>query len=412
MRTNFQRNLSLITVVAWLIGSTVVFADQTQKGSDIQFYGFLRMDAAYDTSRMSDTQIPAYVLSEDPKALAAEGVKAAPENQSEFTLYTRMTRFGFNLQGGKVEAMGSPKLTGRMEVDFYGPASDSRNMFRMRHAWLKLQWGNFSVLAGQTIDLISPLFPIANDDMILWGAGNLADRRPQARLQYALPIGKTRLFLQGAAGLTGAIDRKDLDGNGVPDGEVSGLPTLQGRVGYRIPVWNTDEGKSYPLEVGAWGHQAWEEVDPPLTGTGKEEFQSNVVGVDIKLPIYQDRLVLSGEGWRGKNLSDVRGGIFQGINPKTNAEINAKGGFAQLSFTVVKKKNYKNVIYVGASIDDPDQDDLNNGGRSLNRVFFIVQQSSFGPVVINLEYLNWTTEYKGFDDGKSDRVRFYAAYKF
>ena len=45
---------------------------------------------------------------------------AAPENQSEFTLYTRMTRFGLNLGGGEVEAIGSPKLTGRIEVDFYG----------------------------------------------------------------------------------------------------------------------------------------------------------------------------------------------------------------------------------------------------------------------------------------------------
>ena len=96
---------------------------------------------------MSDTQIPVFVLSEDPNAPSA-----APENQSEFTLYTRMTRFGLNLGGGEVEATGSPKLTGRIEVDFYGgPASDSRNMFRMRHAWAKLQWGNFLLLAGQTV---------------------------------------------------------------------------------------------------------------------------------------------------------------------------------------------------------------------------------------------------------------------
>ena len=59
-----------------------------------------------------------------------------------------MTRFGLNLGGSEVEAIGSPKLTGRIEVDFYGgPASDSRNMFRMRHAWAKLQWGNFFLLA-------------------------------------------------------------------------------------------------------------------------------------------------------------------------------------------------------------------------------------------------------------------------
>ena len=112
-----------------------------------------------------------------------------------------MTRFGLNLGGGEVEAIGSPKLTGRIEVDFYGgPASDSRNMFRMRHAWTKLQWGNFLLLAGQTSDLISPLYPSVNADMLMWGTGNLADRRPtDPHAQYTLPIGATQLLIQSAA---------------------------------------------------------------------------------------------------------------------------------------------------------------------------------------------------------------------
>jgi hypothetical protein len=171
MQIKSVKNLSLAIIAGLLISSTVAFADKTAKGSNIQFYGFARMDAAFNTSRMSDTQIPVFVLSEDPKALKAEGVRAAPENRSEFTLYTRMTRIGLNLSGAEVKAIGAPTLTGRMEVDFYGgPASDSRNMFRMRHAWLTLKWGNFSWLAGQTSDLISPLYPIANDDMIMWGS--------------------------------------------------------------------------------------------------------------------------------------------------------------------------------------------------------------------------------------------------
>ena len=111
MTEQLWRNVSLASFLLLLIGSTVVFAGQTQKGSDIQFYGFLCMDAAYDTSRMSDTQIPVFVRSEDPNAPGA-----APENQSEFTLYTRMTRFGLNLSGGEVEAIGSPKLTGMNQI--------------------------------------------------------------------------------------------------------------------------------------------------------------------------------------------------------------------------------------------------------------------------------------------------------
>ena len=408
MTNHLWRNVGLTSFLLLLIGSTVVFAGQTQKGSKIQFYGFLRMDAAYDTSRMSDTQIPVFVRSEDPNAPGA-----APENQSEFTLYTRMTRFGLNLGGGELKAIGSPKLTGRIEVDFYGgPASDSRNMFRMRHAWAKLQWGNFLLLAGQTSDLISPLYPSVNADMLMWGTGNLADRRPQTRVQYTLPIGASQLLIQSAAGLTNAIDRKDLDKNGVPDGEVSGLPTLQGRLALRLPIWKTDDGKSHPLEIGAWGHQAWEELDKPLDGTDEDAFQSSVVGVDLKLPLYQDRLALTAEGWTGKNLSDLRGGILQGINTKTGAEIRAMGGFAQLSWTAVKTERYKNVLHAGIAMDDADDADLNDGGRDLNYAVYGAVQSVFGHFTLGIEYLHWVTEYVGFDNGTSDRVNLYTIYNF
>ena len=408
MTNHLWRNVGLTSFLLLLIGSTVVFAGQTQKGSSIQFYGFLRMDAAYDTSRMSDTQIPVYVRSEDPNAPGA-----APENQSEFTLYTRMTRFGLNLGGGEVEAIGSPKLTGRIEVDFYGgPASDSRNMFRMRHAWAKLQWGNFLLLAGQTSDLISPLYPSVNADMLMWGTGNLADRRPQTRIQYTLPIGASQLLIQSAAGLTNAIDRKDLDKNGVPDGEVSGLPTLQGRLALRLPLWKTADDKSHPLEIGAWVHQAWEELDAPLDGTDEDAFQSSVVGVDLKLPLYQDRLALTVEGWTGKNLSDVRGGILQGINTKTGAEIHATGGFAQLSWTTIKTERYKNVLHAGIAMDDADDADLNGGGRDLNYAVYGAVQSVFGHFTLGIEYLHWVTEYVGFDNGTSDRINLYTIYNF
>ena len=68
MTEHLWRNVSITSFLLLLIGSTIVFAGQTQKGSKIQFYGFLRMDMAYDTSRMSDTQIPVFVRSEDPNA--------------------------------------------------------------------------------------------------------------------------------------------------------------------------------------------------------------------------------------------------------------------------------------------------------------------------------------------------------
>ena len=198
----------------------------------------------------------------------------------------------------------------------------------------------------------------------------------------------------------------------MPDGEVSGLPTLQGRLALRLPIWKTDDGKSHPLEIGVWGHQAWEELDKPLDGTEEDSFQSSVVGVDLKLPLYRDRLAFTAEGWTGKNLSDLRGGILQGINTATGAEIHATGGFAQLSWTTVKTERYKNVLHAGIAMDDADDADLNDGGRDLNYAVYGAVQSVFGHFTLGIEYLHWVTEYKGYDNGTSDRINLYTIYHF
>lgn len=137
-----------------------------------------------------------------------------------------------------------------------------------------------------------------------------------------------------------------------------------------------------------------------------------MVGVDLKLPLYQDRLALTVEGWTGKNLSDVRGGILQGINTATGAEIHAAGGFAQLSWTAAKTERYKNVLHAGVAMDDADDADLNDGGRDLNYAVYGAVQSVFGHFTLGIEYLHWVTEYVGFGNGTSDRVNLYTIYNF
>ena len=37
---------------------------------------------------------------------------------------------------------------------------------------------------------------------------------------------------------------------------------------------------------------------------------------------------------------------------------------------------------------------------------------STGPIQLGLEYLNWTTDYVGFSDGKDNRVAAFIAYRF
>src|SRR5262249_50309973 len=146
-----------------------------------------------------------FIRSEDPSAPAA--VRAQP-NQSDFAMYPKLTRLGLDFYGPSIAALGDVQTSGKLETDFYNTATtESREALRIRVAYLQLHWPSFNFYAGQMWDLISPLNPAVNPDTCLWNAGNLGDRRPQARGEWILaPMDASKFFVQGMVGQTGAID--------------------------------------------------------------------------------------------------------------------------------------------------------------------------------------------------------------
>lgn len=372
--------------------------------SKFKLYGFLRLDSIYDDSRPNNTQVPAFIRSEDPSA--PPEIRSA-RNSEDLTIHPRLTRFGIDFDGPQVAGLGGPKTTGKLEIDFYNlPSSESRNAPRMRHAYLKLGWDDVSLLAGQTSDVISPIFPTVNPDFVMWGAGNLGDRRPQLRLEYAPKVGPGKLILQTASGLTSANDAQDLDpatAGGFRDGESSGKPTLQARGAFAFPLWAKQN-----LEIGIWGHRAREETDSPIGASGRRMFDSQAIGLDVTIPIYQDKLWVKGEVWTGQDLDDVRGGILQGINVTTGQEVRSEGGWVELGTRPIKWSSF----HLGYSTDNPRDRDLPTAGatvgRKLNRIYYVAWRGYFDPIELGLDYLNWTTKYNGgFGNGNDNRFQGY-----
>jgi len=379
----------------------VKWSDIIGEGSSFQLYGFLRTDAQWNDSRMNDPQIPGYVRSEDPTAPPSIG---APKDDSEFALHARLTRLGLDFTGPDIEALGKAKLTGNVEIDFYNiglPDSDSRAAVRMRKAYLQLAWDDVSVLAGQTWDLISPLYPAVNADLVMWGAGNLGDRRPQIRASYTPEMAGGKFDLTGGIGLAGAVAGKNVVG-GLRSGENSGLPMFAARAG-----WSKTLESGGKVQAGVWGHYSEDRYDP-AGGTNEETFKSHSVGFDVKVPILGKELWLLGEGWTGENLDDVRGGIFQGVNATTRQGIGASGGFGELGWQTTETMS----LHAGYSTDNPKDSDLSPTMRSNNKVYYATAKWRFDAFRMGVEYLNWTTDYIGFSDGTANRVVFWVAYYF
>ncbi len=363
-------------------------------GSRLKFYGFLRLDLITDDSRPDNFQSPSFVRSPDPRI--------GMEGQSNFTLHPRLTRFGIDFGGPTIDHLGNGKLSGKLELDFQNGGRESRPIIRIRHAYLKSSWGAFSLLAGQTWDIVSPLYPTANGDTLMWNTGNLGDRRAQIRLSYEPKVGAGTVSLVGGIGLTSAVDSQDLDNDGVRDGEASTKPNLQARLGVSHPLWS----QQTKVSLGVSGHYGWEDTTNQFAG--RDDFRTQSLNFDYSLALH-DRVALQGEAWFGRNLSDFRGGVGQGVNTALGTEVRSRGGWAELGFKLSKYYS----IYPGYTMDDPVDRSVANQGRVKNRAWYIANRFRLGgPFLVGVDYLRWTTDFKGLERGIDNRFNLYLQYSF
>src|SRR3990170_2096326 len=138
----------LVFGIAAIFVMLVFAAQEARPEVVVKPYGFLRLDLIYNDSKTNNSQTTMWVSSED-------GVKAAVDDE-EFVVHPRLTRLGLHVKGGKVD---SSDVNGNLEIDFVSTPnfSESRQAIRLRHAFLTIRSGKFSLLAGQTWD-ISPLY--------------------------------------------------------------------------------------------------------------------------------------------------------------------------------------------------------------------------------------------------------------
>ncbi|MEZ6194435.1 MAG: hypothetical protein R3F20_01725 [Planctomycetota bacterium] len=373
----------------------------TKTGIGLRFYGYIRMDAYWDSARATDPIIPFGVL--------PEGGAVRP-NDAQFAFDSRLTRFGIEFDAGKI---GSADVTARLETDFANfptGSPESRETPRIRLAYINIDFGELTIRMGQDWDVISPLNPAVNYELLLWGAGNLGDRRPQAQLIWETgdPTGTT-FTAELSAGMTGAIDALDLDGLGGRtniDGFDSGHPHVQGRLAVGFNSWVTGQRAA----IGVWGY--WAALDTDMTFGGEDEFNPFAVGIDLNLPIV-NRVKLVGEAWYGQALSDIRGNILQNINRTTGDEIAGWGGWVEVHWQVTDTFR----LAFGGSIDDPDEDDLAAGvsgqDRNLNWTTYVSSKLDLGGgLSTGLDVIYWETQYLGTGLGNMVRVNYWIQLNF
>jgi hypothetical protein len=400
-------------------GDSVRWRELISGENRLRFYGALRLDMIYDSKRPNNPQSPQFILPNFPFPLST----LLPANEN-FTMHPRLTTFGIDYTGPVVSSFGDGRLSGKLEIDFQNGGPEFAPAVRILQAYARMDWDGLFVLAGQTWDTFSPLRPTVNDDSVMFTAGNPGLRRPMLIMGYDSRSDAGGFSAIGGVGLTGAIDNADRDFDGVRDGEQSGRPHWQGRVGYSHPLLG--QRASIGLS-GAYG----------FLRTRSGAAHERIGNVDFTLPLA-GFLSLRGEGYWGKNLSDFGGGpilqlavtgvTFPGGDEELNGlrqqqvglpspffinNIHGRGGWAELT---IKASRYWSA-HPGFTTDDPVDGDFPvfAGATNItrNRAFYFANRIYPGNnLTIGVDYLRWKTTFRGLGRGLDNRVNVFFKYSF
>ena len=368
-------------------------AEPSAVGSSLELdvYGYIKLDAAYDTARTVPGSFVKWV------DLAAEN-----DHDNAFNMTANQSRIGLKI-GERVpsETEEEPRIetSGRIEVDAFGGGAPNKAGLMLRHAYLRVLWtqSNLELLAGQTSDLISPLNPQTLNYSVAWWAGNIGYRRPQLRVTKRIDLAAARCLELGAA-LAGTIGATHSEFTGNDAGADSGLPSLQGRVGVRLP-----RGSAYGLS-GHWGQEEYD-----LSAAGEEAtFDSWSINLDARQRLAP-KLVLQAEAFTGVNLQTYLGGVGNGVELSRLQEIAANGGW--FSFDLGPYESWS--FHLGASVDDPRDEHLETGARSRNRSIFANGVWALTDrLEIGGEISEWVTEYKDIEEATAVRGQLSFIYRF
>lgn len=374
----------------------------TKSGVSATLYGFASLNAAYEDSKSNNGNFANFVAASD----------LTNRNDAGWHFTPNLTRIGLNLSSGNDSTFF--KANGKIEVDFYGGGSGNAPTPRLRHGYGEITFGNsgFSILGGQSWDLISPLVTPTLNAGVLNNSGDAGLRRAQLRLTERIPIAGGSLDIAVAAVRTIGENQPYNTSSASETGVDANIPTFQGRIGISLPLWV--EGKKFGLGVS--GHYGQEEIDLDSTGRTKE-IPTWSFNVDLTLPITSNFTFL-GEYFVGANLDTYAAGIGRGFvtdtkDPQSVKSIGAYGGWIALQAKFIQKLAFN----VGAGLDKLKREDVRKvGGREQNFSFFANTTYNFTSAFsLGFEYLHIQTDYltaKTVKEADLNRYQLSATYGF
>jgi len=388
-RSELMKQLNIFTlalmVILLIISCSASAGDKP--GFDLKWYGFFKLDGAYDQNLTSHGNFVMWIPSH-----------VYDENDHQFNMTANETRFGLNANGVNYADL---KVGGKLEFDLYGAITgatiaENKAMLQLRHAFFTVESRHVKLLAGQTWDLVSPLNPSTLNYAALCGCGNIGYRRPQISIWYNAKPGAqteftwaTGFFRTIGTDLTPTLTLATGEmAEGADDGTDAAIPSFQTLIDVKH---NLVSGGVFRTGVsGLWG-----QLNAETNFGNSQKYESWVINYHL-LVSPTPNFGFSGEVWTGSNLGSYFGGILR------NSEINGlstTGGWASAWVQATPKVQ----LSAGYGMDDPKDEDFSSG-RSKNSCVYGNVRFAFVPqATVGFELSDWQTSYKNAE--KADDFR-------
>lgn len=151
---------------------------QDEPAFGIKFSGFVKTDILWDSRQTVDLREGHFLLYPKNEDLDPDGNDI--NAKASFNFLSIQTRLRGDIKGP--DALGA-KTSGAIEGEFFGMADGNINGFRLRHAYVKLNWKTTELLVGQ---FWHPMFiPGSYPEVVSFNTGTpflVFSRNPQIRL--------------------------------------------------------------------------------------------------------------------------------------------------------------------------------------------------------------------------------------
>ena len=139
-----MKRFLLLFISSLFVLNPDAFAQEQDKKFGITFKGFVKNDFFWDTRQVTTAREGHFLLWPAPVIPDVNGVDI--NAQPSFNFLSVQSRLSGVITGP--DALGA-KTSGLIEGDFFAQQNDNINLFRLRHAIIKLNWEKTELLTGQ-----------------------------------------------------------------------------------------------------------------------------------------------------------------------------------------------------------------------------------------------------------------------